>query len=483
VVGSLLALSAPSVVAEPDPNPAAGRPKSSTKSPPALRCDVVGTKRADHLVARKGKVVCGRRGDDRILARRGGVVYGGPGADRIASKGGTLLYGEGGADKFCTRNGATDLVFGGPGSDSIRRDRAFDASKLVERQLGPGACSGTRLSRSPGSVRAGVGEHALRTSGDAVDMSPLTRRSKLSDLEAQRFWSDKDVSGAKPIPLPAVAEPISIERFDGLQEAHSEASEPQATKPRLPRALDEELIALPMIDQGWFRHRLMGHLYVWNEQKGKWVGNCSGTLVARDVVLTAAHCVYNGGWLVSDPSHNLFRLNQWGNDRDGQWIGWSSTIHTVWANSGSRFYPVDYAFIRLRTGDDGTEAGDVHGWAGIVSEYVSDMWSLGYPGTGIFFSQWGGDYPYYCYSRYGGYSTWNWGGNPYYDIGMGCTMTGGSSGGPWFTSYNGSWAYVASVNSHCWNTVMFCKDWWSETMWGPYFTQETINLLNAAKAS
>ena len=131
---------------------------------------------------------------------------------------------------------------------------------------------------------------------------------------------------------------------------------------------------------------------------------------------------------------------------------------------------------------DGQNAGDVSGWAGIVPNQINDFWSFGYPASGI--SVWGGDYPYYCYSPWydGQYSAWtNADTKTYYDIGMGCTMTGGASGGPWFTYYNGSWNYVASVNSHCWNPDYPCKQYWSADMWGPYFTNDTLNLLAYAK--
>jgi hypothetical protein len=275
----------------------------------------------------------------------------------------------------------------------------------------------------------------------------------------------------KPVALPA-AQPSRIVR-DSAPPSLDGATQIASSQP----SADGDTVPFKIYGQGWYNRPFVGRIYL---DGGGW---CSGTLVAVDIVLTAGHCVWNGGYY-SDLHTIAFRPNAWGSSSAGLWTAHSVTVTQGWIDSGATFYPVDYAFIRLDTGSDGTEAGDVVGWAGIVTQHVNDFWSLGYPATGIFFSQWNGQYPYYCYGPYGGYSTWNdAGNNPYYDIGMGCTMTGGASGGPWFTYYNGSWNYVASVNSHCWNPDFFCKDYWSSNLWGPYFTPAVIDLLNAAKAS
>jgi hypothetical protein len=104
---------------------------------------------------------------------------------------------------------------------------------------------------------------------------------------------------------------------------------------------------------------------------------------------------------------------------------------------------------------------------------VSDVFSIGYSAEGAFFSHWSGDYPFYCAAPFGAYSAWR-AHRTLYDIGIGCPMRGGASGGPWFTSYLAGWDYVASVNSHSYADVP------TENLWGPYFTRRTIDLFNAA---
>ena len=87
-------------------------------------------------------------------------------------------------------------------------------------------------------------------------------------------------------------------------------------------------------------------------------------------------------------------------------------------------------------------------WPTTVSSWV---WSIGYPAGG-WFSQWGtnkgyGEYPHFCYSPYGAYygPVSDPAGASGYEIGMGCTMTGGASGGPWFAYANGHWGNVVSL--------------------------------------
>ncbi len=148
----------------PRPLDPAGRP---------VRCTIVGTQGADVLRGTRGRdVICGLGGNDRILAGGGAdVVYGGPGADIVDGgvandvlrggagndelygrsgndrleggagsdrlEGGTgrdALYGGAGADVLLARDGRSDVVFGGGGTDLARLDRGLDQVVSVERR-------------------------------------------------------------------------------------------------------------------------------------------------------------------------------------------------------------------------------------------------------------------------------------------------------------------------------------------------------------
>jgi hypothetical protein len=100
-------------------------------------CTIMGTARADVLRGTAGRdVLCGLGGNDRI---RGGAgndrILGGAGNDRLTGdKGRDTLIGESGADVFYARDGARDLVRGGPGRDRARVDRR-DSVRAVERRF------------------------------------------------------------------------------------------------------------------------------------------------------------------------------------------------------------------------------------------------------------------------------------------------------------------------------------------------------------
>jgi hypothetical protein len=178
----------------------------------------------------------------------------------------------------------------------------------------------------------------------------------------------------------------------------------------------------------------------------------------------------------------------------GRWSARAGSVPAEWieaAKEGHVDYAHDYGFIVLSANSSGQHVGDVTGTATILANTVSSrLWSIGYPAGG-WFGQWGttkgqGAYPHYCYSPYGTAS------GPYadprgaagYEIGIGCTLTGGSSGGPWFAYANGSWNNVVSVNSHC-SPFPRCTDAgdkaMSRQMWGPWFTDRVLSDFEAVR--
>jgi Ca2+-binding RTX toxin-like protein len=97
------------------------------------RCTLYGTARSERLVGSAGRdVICALGGDDTIDARGGDdVVIGGDGDDRIdGGPGEDRLFGAFGADAIESRDGAVDIVDGGPGTDTATVD-PVDAERLV----------------------------------------------------------------------------------------------------------------------------------------------------------------------------------------------------------------------------------------------------------------------------------------------------------------------------------------------------------------
>jgi hypothetical protein len=234
---------------------------------------------------------------------------------------------------------------------------------------------------------------------------------------------------------------------------------------------------------GWQRHRFVGRL-TYTKATGQG-GSCSATLVDRNIVLTAAHCVWdqNGGFTDFE-----FAPNKWGAQEPfGTFAGIpdpAGALLTEYQQTGAGIF--DYAFVKLLPDASGRQAGDVAGgWLGIVAGYQGQWyWSIGYPGGGWFSTNGGGLYPFFCYSRLGAFSTHSYNNANWYELGMGCYMTGGASGGPWIVDQagNNTWTHVASVNSHCWARGADCpRVGQSLNLWGPYFTQSVLDLFAFAK--
>jgi V8-like Glu-specific endopeptidase len=243
--------------------------------------------------------------------------------------------------------------------------------------------------------------------------------------------------------------------------------------------------AFQIYSAGFTHYKVVGRLY-YTEPNGK-PYTCSATVVSRDVIVTAGHCAYTAtenptGW----NSLQMFVPDKYGSSTP--YGSWAITTKATWPRwRQSAWWPHDYAFLKIAPDASGRYIGDVTGWASMVinATSIGDIWGIGYPRTG-FFRTWDGEYGYYCYSPYSDFSTIvDSDGVAGYDIGYGCYMTGGASGGPMFTQNNGSWINVLSVNSHCWpaGCTEEGQNVWSRNLWGPYFDDNTLALYNIVENS
>lgn len=240
-----------------------------------------------------------------------------------------------------------------------------------------------------------------------------------------------------------------------------------------------------------------------NPQGGGSYGTCSGTVVARNLVVTAAHCVTNIGSPGSPGAYLgdfYFTPNQYGAPGDAGYGTWTAT--QVFAPALYREYgysAADWAFLVFGNvpANGNVFIGDYTGWFYMHSDPPGGTkYTYGYPSEGTFWSNSQGSCTleyclmYTCASRITDTSSQyylaltdasvSYGG--WYEVGFGCFMTGGSSGGPVFENIEGTW-YVTGVVSHlqttadnvysCTSRPNGCPNW-THNIWSPYFNARII---------
>lgn len=196
--------------------------------------------------------------------------------------------------------------------------------------------------------------------------------------------------------------------------------------------------------------------------------SCSGNAVTsanKSTVITAGHCVkldgaWHTNWVFVPGYHD-------GQSPYGRWTA-SKTLSTPqWTASEDMNYDVGAAVVAPL---DGKLLTDVVGGQGLAfnTGYNLAMYSFGFPAA----SPYDGEKFIYCSG------TTNRDFLLSNDHGMNCNMTGGASGGPWFTKFNESTGtgLLSSVNSFKYNFL-------PNRMYGPYFGTDVQNLYQSAQSS
>lgn len=226
---------------------------------------------------------------------------------------------------------------------------------------------------------------------------------------------------------------------------------------------------------------------------------CTATAVARNLLITAAHCVvkpssdglvYNNTNFAFVPGENGYA------EPYGIWYSNAAVFYTGYltlidkdTNAAGSFPPLDYALILMSPqGPNNAYVGDVTGfWNLLINSPGGAKYSFGYPAEGIFSTASGGYctgvdkppstsewcYPYYCWAPVSDYQKYY---DAWWTVGFGCNTSGGASGGPIFEQWNGQW-YVSSVNSRGPN-IPAGGGRLSVNMYGAYFDSWTLGLYN-----
>jgi Ni/Co efflux regulator RcnB len=329
------------------------------------------------------------------------------------------------------------------------------------------------------ALLAGAGASAA----SAADPAGITmsQPATLSQADINAHWSPARMQAAdsnQPVAQPGAT--ISAGRAGtGAKAAVGKIKARKARKVRVAPPAAVGFSALQVIQQGWLASanypNNVGRLY-YDTPDGPKV--CTATVVDTNLVLTAAHCVWDRA---TDREHTNFRFvpKKLGTSEPfGSWTRGRALLYNTYRYQG--LYSKDYAFIKFQPSSRGNLSTNV-GVSYILANpsLSSNLYNLGYPISGAF-RKYGGNYIWFCYSPYGGYTSDAAG----YTIRMGCMGNGGVSGGPWFHYYNNSWNYVASVNSTCFNSQMHCNDApeaVAEELRGPYFNNDTLALFRQAQ--
>jgi len=269
----------------------------------------------------------------------------------------------------------------------------------------------------------------------------------------------------------AAAVPIQrlLDRSRLRRSGHSVArGTPTVVSPTLADVLDSVPLATPELGAAWTGggavSKTAGRVFFTFQGSP---ASCSGDAVTsanRSVVITAGHCVkYQGSWhtnWVFVPGYHD------GSRPHGTWSATTTLTTPQWQASEDLDYDVGAAVVAPLGGRRLT---DVVGGQGVAFNQGrgQSMYSFGYPAE----TPYDGESLTYCSG-----STIDdpLGSN---DQGLPCDMNGGSSGGPWFLSFDeGNGVGVqSSVNS-------FGYIFLPAVMFGPYFGTQVQALYKAASA-
>jgi V8-like Glu-specific endopeptidase len=195
-------------------------------------------------------------------------------------------------------------------------------------------------------------------------------------------------------------------------------------------------------------------------------GTCSASVISgKNIAVTAAHCCWDrtkkswiGGWAFA-PAYNN------GNAPYGVFKYADARIPTSWINNGD--IPCDVCVIRLQNDAAGHPVTYYTGWLGRAWNFppTQNMRSFGYPGN-----IGGANNLEQCSSQSSAQPS-NCGSGV---LNMACTMTFGSSGGPWIKDFGNGNHVNATVHGY---VSQACTGTFGRAFDGPQFTSNNIALV------
>ncbi|MEV5320219.1 peptidase [Streptomyces sp. NPDC052687] len=326
---------------------------------------------------------------------------------------------------------------------------ALFTGALVEAGAATAADAGTRPAQS-----------ARPTSPSPARGSGIPARTpSLAEQRASRtFWTAERMRGATPLDLLLTPRAAQRLKTPGAAEGPVTTVAPTAAPAAFPQA------GGPWTGGGAVV-KTSGRVFFTFQGR---TASCSGNAVTSQnasTVITAGHCVkYQGSWhtnWVFVPAYDN------GNAPYGQWTATKTLTTPQWEASEDINHDIGAAVVAPLNGQRLTS---VVGAQGIQFNggYNKPMYAFGFPAA----SPYDGSKLIYC------------SGNSSRDFllsqdhSLACNMTGGSSGGPWFTGFSEATGQglQVSVNS-------FGYTFLPNRMFGPYFGNEAKALYDRAQIS
>ncbi|MEV0647151.1 peptidase [Phytomonospora sp. NPDC050363] len=304
--------------------------------------------------------------------------------------------------------------------------------------------SGALLAATPSVASAGD-TGASPTSHDGA-----VSASQQSDVT--EFWTAERMRQAEPLDV------ITVDAVPGTSTAVPEGS-PRTIAPMSPTNGGSAWTG------GGAAVKTSGRVFF---TYGGRTASCSGNAVTsanKSTVMTAGHCVkLDGAWhtdWVFVPGYNN------GNRPYGTWTARQTLSTPQWTASEDINFDIGAAVVNQLNGQYLT---DVVGSQGIAFNQPrgEQVYDFGFPAA----SPYNGETLIYCSGRtINDFLLSN-------GIGLACNMTGGSSGGPWFRTFNEATGVgvQTSVNSFKYNFL-------PTYMFGPYFGTDAQNLYGSAQSA
>ncbi|WP_406000320.1 trypsin-like serine peptidase [Streptomyces sp. NBC_00829] len=298
------------------------------------------------------------------------------------------------------------------------------------------------------------------TSADAAP-APSPAPTVFKQRQPQGFWTAERMRGATPLDL--------IQVTPGAVRPARPAGRETVVPPTAASAKSVGPTAFPQAGGAWTGGgavpKTSGRVFFTFQGR---TASCSGDSVTSkngSTVITAGHCVkYQGSWhtnWVFVPGYTN------GQAPYGQWSATQTLSTPQWVASEDINYDVGAAVVAPLGGQTLAATVGAQGLS-FNGGYNKPMYAFGFPAA----SPYDGTKLIYC------------SGNSSKDFlltqdhSLGCNMTGGSSGGPWFTSFSEATGtgLQASVNS-------FGYVFLPNRMFGPYFGNDAMAVYDKAQAS